>query len=106
MKSLLNRLNKLIFLSDKHKADQPLIFISGAIIIFGLVMLSSASSVIAYNTYHDSYYFFKHQIFGLLVGLAGAWFFSRVDYHIWRKYALWMLIASIGLLLLVFIKCY
>jgi len=103
MKSLLNRLNKLIFLSDKHKADQPLIFISGAIIIFGLVMLSSASSVIAYNTYHDSYYFFKHQIFGLLVGLAGAWFFSRVDYHIWRKYALWMLIASIGLLLLVFI---
>lgn len=95
--------NKLISQQDEREADRPLIFITGAIIVFGLVMLSSASSVIAYNTYHDSYYFFKHQIFGFLIGLAAFWFFSKIDYHLWRKYALWMLVASIGLLLLVFI---
>jgi cell division protein FtsW len=66
-------------------------------------MLSSASSVIAYNTYNDSYFLLKHQLFGLGLGLAAFWFFSKVDYHIWRKYALWMLIASVGLLVLVFI---
>ncbi len=103
MKNLIIWLNKLINYKGEHESDRPLIFIVGAIIIFGLIMLSSASSVIAYNTYRDSYYFFKHQLFGLVLGLAAAWFFSRVDYQIWRKYALWMLIASIGLLLLVFI---
>jgi cell division protein FtsW len=103
MSSLLNWFNKLISYRGERETDKPLVFISAAIIIFGLIMLSSASSVIAYNTYHDSYYFFKHQIFGLLIGLVGAWFFSRVDYHVWRKYAFWMLVASVGLLLLVFI---
>jgi len=103
MSTFINWFNKLISHRGEGEADRPLVFISAAIIIFGLVMLSSASSVIAYSTYHDSYYFFKHQLFGLLIGLAGAWFFSRVDYHVWRKYAFWMLIASISLLLLVFI---
>jgi cell division protein FtsW len=103
MSSVINWLNKLISYRGEHESDKPLIFIVGAIIVFGLVMLSSASSVISYNTYHDSYYLFKHQLFGLILGLAAAWFFSRIDYQVWRKYALWMLIASIGLLLLVFI---
>jgi len=103
MSSIINLFNKLINYKGEHESDRPLIFIVGAIIVFGLVMLSSASSVISYNTYHDSYYLFKHQLFGLIIGLAAAWFFSRIDYHVWRKYALLMLIASIGLLLLVFI---
>ena len=103
MNLLINLFNKLINYKGEHESDKPLIFIVGAIVVFGLVMLSSASSVIAYSVYQDSYYLFKHQLFGLVLGLAAAWFFSRVDYQVWRKYALWMLIASIGLLLLVFI---
>jgi len=103
MSSLIGWFNKILSYKGEHESDRPLIFIVGAIIIFGLIMLSSASSVIAYSAHQDSYYFFKHQVFGLVLGLAAAWFFSRVDYQIWRKYALWMLIASIGLLLLVFI---
>ncbi|MBU0722283.1 putative lipid II flippase FtsW [Patescibacteria group bacterium] len=103
MSSLIGWFNELINYKGEHESDRPLIFIVGAIIVFGLIMLSSASSVIAYSAHQDSYYFFKHQLFGLFLGLAAAWFFSRVDYQVWRKYALWMLIASIGLLLLVFI---
>ncbi len=103
MSSLFAWFNKLISYRGEREADRPLIFIVGAIIVFGLIMLSSASSVIAYNTYHDSYYFFKHQLFGLALGLAAFWIFSQIDYKVWRRYALWMLIASIGLLLLVFI---
>ncbi|MFA6306317.1 MAG: putative lipid II flippase FtsW [Patescibacteria group bacterium] len=103
MNSLISLLNKLINYKGEHESDRPLVFIVGAIVIFGLIMLSSASSVMAYSAHQDSYYFFKHQLFGLVLGLAAAWFFSRVDYQLWRKYALWMLIASIGLLLLVFI---
>lgn len=96
--------NKLINSSERHGGfDRNLIIIAGVIVLLGLVMLSSASSVISYNTYGDSYYLFKHQIFGLFIGIAAFWFFSKVDYQIWRKYALLMLAASIVLLLLVFI---
>jgi len=103
MSLLISWFNKLINYEGEREADKPLIFIVGAIVVFGLIMLSSASSVISYNTYQDSYYLFKHQLFGLVIGLAAFWFFSRIDYQVWRKYALLMLISSIGLLLLVFI---
>lgn len=103
MNSIICLLNKLVSYRGDHESDKPLIFITSAIVIFGLIMLSSASSVIAYSAFGDSYHFFKHQIFGLVLGLAAVWVFSKVDYHIWRKYALAMLAISIGLLLLVFI---
>ncbi len=103
MSSIIGWFNKIINYKGSHESDKPLIFISGAIVIFGLAMLSSASSVIAYKAFNDSYYFFKHQIFGLVLGLAAAWIFSRIDYRVWRKYALAMLAISIVLLLLVFI---
>ena len=104
MASFIGWFKKIITSSDKErKSDKSLLIIVGAILVFGLVMLSSASTVVAYNTYQDSYYFFKHQLFGLALGAVAFWFFSRADYHIWRKAALFMLVASIGLLLLVFI---
>lgn len=104
MPSLLLRLGKLLSSSNKFgRPDAVLLATVGIIVVFGLAMLSSASSVISYNTYHDSYYFFKHQLFGLVLGLLAFWFFSKVDYHVWRKNALWLLVFSIGLLLLVFI---
>ena len=103
MKSLINSFNKILSYRGDHESDKPLIFIVGAIIIFGMIMLSSASSIISYSAHQDSYYFFKHQLFGLILGLIAAWIFSRIDYQVWKKYALWMLIFSIILLILVFI---
>ena len=58
MSSIIDWFNKLINYKGEHEADKPLIFIVGAILIFGLIMLSSASSVIAYSAYQDSYYLF------------------------------------------------
>ncbi|MDD4900710.1 MAG: putative lipid II flippase FtsW [Patescibacteria group bacterium] len=105
MASAIGRFKKLISSSDKFgEPDKALLVIVGIIIVFGLIMLSSASSIISYNTYHhDSYYILKHQLFGLGLGLMAFWFFLKVDYHVWRKYALWLLIFSIASLLLVFI---
>lgn len=90
--------------SGEHEPDYALIIIIGIVIIFGLIMLSSATSATAYAKYGDSYYFFKHQlIFGLLPGILVFFALARIDYHIWRKYAFLMLMASVVLLLLVFI---
>lgn len=83
--------------------DKGLIIAVALLIIFGLLFLSSASSVYSYNKFSDPYYFVKHQIEALIIGILAFLILSKINYHRWQKYALWFLIFSIFLLLLVFI---
>ncbi len=87
----------------EHAPDFYLMIIVGIILMFGLIMLSSASVVVSYVKFGDVYYYLKHQIFALLLGVVAFWFVLKIDYHVWRKYAFWFLLVSIILLLLVFI---
>jgi cell division protein FtsW len=91
----------------EHLADKPLLITVGLLLVFGLIMLSSASSVISYSKFGDSYHFLKHQIFfGVIPGLVLFWIFSKIDYHFWKKLALPALIFSIFLLVLVFVPAF
>ncbi len=90
-------------LPDRLETDRRLLLIVGLLVVFGIVMLASASSVVAYNTYGDAYYFFKHQLIGILIGAAAFWILSRLDYRHLKKFALPFLIISVLLLCLVFI---
>ena len=104
MPTIKQKVNKLFREQTScHEPDKRLIIIIMVIIIFGLISLSSASGAVSYARFGDVYYYFKHQLLGLTIGLVAFWFFSRIDYHRWRKYALGFLIFSIVLLLLVFI---
>lgn len=87
-----------------QQVDVLLMLIVGVIILFGLVMLLSASAPSGYATFGDSYYFLKHQtIFGLIPGIGAAIAFARIPYTFWRKHAWNLLIISVVLLVLVFI---
>lgn len=86
-----------------HSPDMFLAIAIGVLLIFGLVSLSSASSVIAYNKFGDPYHFLKSQLLSVAIGVVGFWFFSRTDYRFWKNYAFHFLLLSIGLLLLVFV---
>lgn len=89
---------------SKHHSDYRLMIAISVIVVFGLIMLSSASSPEAFQKFGDSYYYVKHQIiFGLLPGVIAFYFLSRLDYRRWKQYAFFMLISSIILLVLVFI---
>ena len=96
---------KQLFAEQKyyHSSDTHLLIVILVLIVGGLVFLSSATSVIAYSKFENAYYYFEHQLLGLVVGLFAFWFFSKIDYHIWKKYAFGFLICSIILLLLVFV---
>lgn len=84
--------------------DYTYLALSGVIILFGLVMLASASGPSGYERFGDSFYFVKHQIiFGLIPGLVAMYVFSKIPYHRWKDYAFHLLIISIALLVLVFI---
>ena len=90
--------------SFEHKPDYVLIIVLGLITFLGLLILSSASSVQAFQKFNDSYYFLKNQIIkGLIPGIILFFIVSRIDFRKWKQYAFWMLLASITLLILVFI---
>ncbi|OIP55865.1 putative lipid II flippase FtsW [Candidatus Kuenenbacteria bacterium CG_4_8_14_3_um_filter_39_15] len=87
-----------------HQPDYTLIILFGVIVVFGLIMLSSATSVLGYDKFEDSYWYLKHQIMqGLLPGLFLFLVLSRVDYRLWKKFSAALLWFSLGLLVLVFI---
>jgi len=87
-----------------HQPDYTLIILFGVIVVFGLIMLSSATAVLGYDKFEDSYWYLKHQIMqGLLPGLFLFLVLSRVDYRLWKKFSAALLWFSLGLLVLVFI---
>jgi cell division protein FtsW len=87
----------------EHEADKSLTIALGVILVFGLVMLSSASSVVSYAKFGNIYNYFLHQLLAVTISLVLMFFVSKIDYHFWQKYAGTFLITSIVLLILVFI---
>lgn len=87
-----------------RQPDYILLIISAIIVIFGLVMLSSASMVKSQETFDTTYYYLKHQLlYGLLPGLILAYLAYKINYCSWRKFSFVFFIAAIILLILVFL---
>jgi cell division protein FtsW len=79
LKSLFKRSDG--FSPKRLEADTQLYIIVGILVLFGLIMLASASSIVAYNSYQDTYYFFKRQLISIIIGAAAFWVFSKIDYR-------------------------
>jgi cell division protein FtsW len=71
------------------------------LITLGLIMLASTSGIHGDTLYHDPSFFIKRQVAALVVGLAGAFFAARLDYHIWRKLAVPLAVGTSVLLVMV-----
>ncbi len=91
------------FAPNRLEIDRTFLILVILLVGFGLVMLTSASSIVAYKTYQDSYFFLKQQLIGVIIGGGLFWFLSKIDYRHLRKVALAFLALSLILLLLVFI---
>jgi cell division protein FtsW len=92
------------FRKVQKKPDYTLVITILALIIVGLVVLSSASAVLSYERFGNNYYFFTHQlVYGVLFGMVAFFITSQINYHYWKKLAAVMLVLTIFLLLAVFI---
>jgi cell division protein FtsW len=73
------------------------------LLVFGLVVLSSAGIVEGQKKFGSPYYYFNHQLlFGVLPGLALMFLLSKVDYKFWKKVSLLVLLGALALMILVF----
>lgn len=89
----------------KQKPNFKLAILAVALSLFGLVMIASASAVIAYEKFKgaNDYYYVYHQAISLLIGLVFMSFFSNFNYLKLKKISLILVVVNIVLLVLVFI---
>lgn len=81
-----------------------LIWLTFILVIFGLVMISSAGIYLSQKNFRTNYYYFNHQLlFGFLPGLFLFLAAAKIDYKIWKKFSLPLIILSVGFLILVFV---
>jgi len=75
--------------------DTLLVASVSILVAVGLIMIYSASSAVAYSDHLDPAYYFKRQLMWLVVGAAVAFAAYRMDYHVLRKAAPYLLVASV-----------
>lgn len=84
--------------------DRKLFWLVLIFLVFGLIVLSSASVVQATKQFGSSAHFWRHQLlFGVLPGLALMLVCWKMDYRGLRIFALPLLLGALGLMGLVFV---
>ena len=83
--------------------DQVLLCVTVMLTVVGLVMVFSASAVLAGNRHHDSWYYLKRQGVWLVMGLSLLHVLSRVDYVWWKRLSIPLLGGMATLLVMVLI---
>ncbi len=81
--------------------DVPLVLTVVALIVFGLIMLYSASFDFSYKEFGSSTYMFTRQLRWMALGIAVTFGLSLFDYHNWRKIIVPTMLVTIGLLVTV-----
>ncbi|MDE1970331.1 MAG: putative lipid II flippase FtsW [Patescibacteria group bacterium] len=86
----------------QHQPDYVFIVTVVVLVVFGLAMLLSASSILGKQQFNDAYYYFKHQLVSLGIGIALFFITYLSPYHFFRKISPYALLVNIILLALVF----
>ena len=87
-----------------HREATPYYLLLGAsmlLLVLGIVMVFSASSVIAFSFLGSSFAIVNKQVMWVVIGLPLMWIASRLPVRAWRAFAYLGLIASLALLFLV-----
>ena len=95
--------------SLRESLDRPLtsyqlvIGVTGLLLALGLVMVLSASSVMSYELYGNSYSVFAKQALWVTVGVPLAWAVSRLPVRVLRWFAYPALLGSLALIALTYV---
>lgn len=89
--------------SKGYGLDLPLLFTILALVVFGSVMVFSASSAYALHRYGNEAYFTVRQVIFAALGLSCMLLISYLDYRFFRRYCAWFYAVTLLCLLAVLI---
>jgi cell division protein FtsW len=95
-------LNKGELTANSHH-DFALLASALVLVSLGLTMVFISSTVMAAAQYQDPYFFVKRQTIYALFGVLVLVFGRTTDYHVYKRYAYWLLLAALIGLVLVFV---
>ena len=81
--------------------DFPILFLTLALLAFGLIMVLSAGAVRGFNATQNMYFYVFQQMKWVLMGLFFAIVAIKVPYAFWRRFAGFGVLLSLGLLIAV-----
>ena len=81
--------------------DPLILGITVALSLGGLVMVFSASGVVAEMKYGDSTHYLQRQIVWIVLGFGVLFVGSQIDYRQWKQWVPWIVLGCVGGLLLV-----
>ncbi len=81
--------------------DYTLLYVVLFLLGFGLVMIYSASSYAAHQSYGDEAHYLKRQLVANILGLFAMMVVANIPYHFWERFATLGYIVSVALILLV-----
>lgn len=87
-----------------NKIDKPLLILSFICLVFGLMMVGSASSLKAYMVHSDSFYYFKRQLLFIVAGLFAAAVIIKIPLKSYKKLIWVAVFGVIGALIYVLIS--
>jgi len=73
------------------------------LVLIGFIFVYSASSYSASINYNNKYYFLIKQVIGAVIGGIVLILTSKIDYHIYQKYKIPILLIGLVLLIIIFI---
>jgi len=83
--------------------DHTILFVTLTLALVGLVMVFSASAIVAGNRFQDPEFFLKRQIAWLGFGFLLMHVTSRIDYTLWKKLSIPILVCMVLLLVMVLV---
>jgi len=81
---------------------RPLLFITLILLVFGLVVLSSAGIVEGQKKFGSAYFYLNQQLIAVGIGLAFMFVLYKVNYKFWKRVSFLVLFGALGLMILVF----
>lgn len=93
-------------MSKRVPVDPALLAVTLILALVGLVMVFSASAVVAGSRFHDPWYFLKRQLAWLGAGLLVMHLVSKIDYSLWKKLSVPLLFLTTVLLVLVLVPSF
>jgi cell division protein FtsW len=90
--------------ANRLHIDVPLLLVLITLLVFGMLMVYSASADFSYEVHGSATYLFLRQLAFLAVGIVAATILAWMNYHIWQKMAVYAMgITLISLFVVLFV---